>query len=497
MSSPLKKQIASASLLLVLLLSRPHLCPAQWYVSQQGHLLDANPRIGSMGINPNARLDALIPRINLYITGNVRAGARFQGFIPYRNVGEFTSTLGSSALSDFHRDSVGIADLSSPFAAPRPYIDPSRSLTGIRSGRVVRTHQAFQPARPAADAVGPQSANFNNRGLPLTPLDRSVFSGLSGSFGLPGLSGSSYPSLAVGSPYSAQISIDPRYRLSTPIPTQLIRPSSTPLPPEDLRIQPQPQTTQEKQTPETGLPPQSGESIFPGDLQTQLPPYELSQGNFPADTWNPWLNQYLTSGYGPLLSRRDFTAKPPASYPGPLTTKPPVVGPTKSGFLPAPRALPAKPVLSPARQTQPEDYLRLGEQLMQQQKYYRAADAFEKALIYHAAGALLAAGEFRSAAENLNQALIQDPKLLETKIDLPALFGDPEKFDRRLEELNRLLEQAPNPTMFFLQGYILFRTGALEQAQNALTRTRRDRPPIPALDHLLNAIKNPDNIKQP
>jgi len=53
----------------------------QQYASQEGHALDANPGIGTFGLNVERRFDPLVPRVNLYITGNVRGGGRFQGLI--------------------------------------------------------------------------------------------------------------------------------------------------------------------------------------------------------------------------------------------------------------------------------------------------------------------------------------------------------------------------------------------------------------------------------
>ncbi|MCK5271565.1 MAG: hypothetical protein KAJ52_03270, partial [Sedimentisphaerales bacterium] len=77
----MKNNIAGLIVLFLSVLSvlsvRTGVANGQYYVSQQGHLLDANPRIGSFGLNTNARLDSLIPRANLYVTGNITGGARF------------------------------------------------------------------------------------------------------------------------------------------------------------------------------------------------------------------------------------------------------------------------------------------------------------------------------------------------------------------------------------------------------------------------------------
>jgi len=151
---------------------------AQQYASQDGHFLDANPRLGSMGINPNARLDALVPRVNnnLYITGNITGGGSFQGIIPYRSPMEFQGALGSSTLSNFRRDSVGVNNLSSSLPARQPFVDYSRTLTGIRQRQVVRSHEFYQPKRVATTPFTVRNNLQYNQNLAMRPLEQPNFS---------------------------------------------------------------------------------------------------------------------------------------------------------------------------------------------------------------------------------------------------------------------------------------------------------------------------------
>ena len=151
---------------------------AQQYASQDGHFLDANPRLGSMGINPNARLDALVPRVNnnLYITGNITGGGSFQGIIPYRSSMEFQGTLGSSTLSNFRRDSVGVNNLSSGLPTRHPFVDYSRTLTGIRQRQVVRSHEFYQPKRVATTPFTVRTNLQYNQNLAMRPLEQPNFS---------------------------------------------------------------------------------------------------------------------------------------------------------------------------------------------------------------------------------------------------------------------------------------------------------------------------------
>jgi hypothetical protein len=149
---------------------------AQYYASQDGHLLDANPRLGSMGIN-NARLDALVPRVNnLYITGNITGGGNFQGLVPYRSPMEFQGTLGSSTLSNFRRDSVGINNMTSTIPARQPFVDFSSSLTGIRQGRIVRSHNINQLKQVAPTPFSNRINQQQNQNLAIRPLAQPNFS---------------------------------------------------------------------------------------------------------------------------------------------------------------------------------------------------------------------------------------------------------------------------------------------------------------------------------
>jgi len=148
----------------------PASSPAQQYVSQDGHLLDANPRIGSLGINPNARLDALMPRLdhNLYITGNVTRGASFQGLVPYSSFDEFKYASGFGVLDDFRRDSVGGGDLTGGLITAQPYLETSRSITRLQGTSVISTQELYQALAGPAGVSGSWAANAAGGGAGLS-----------------------------------------------------------------------------------------------------------------------------------------------------------------------------------------------------------------------------------------------------------------------------------------------------------------------------------------
>jgi hypothetical protein len=122
-----------------------HAARAQVYQVQQGNVLDANPQMGSGGLNRPARtydFDAG----NRIISGNVTGGAGFQGFSPIRSpnqlfiaqptVGLAPFGLPSESLSTFRRDTLSVADVQrgGTFRAPpQPYYSPQSTVTDVRS----------------------------------------------------------------------------------------------------------------------------------------------------------------------------------------------------------------------------------------------------------------------------------------------------------------------------------------------------------------------------
>jgi hypothetical protein len=77
---------------------------------ETGNVLDANPRIGSGGINTATGAGSGI-NSQLYITGQVTGLGRFRGRVPYRAANQLGLSLPSASLEDFQRRSVGLADV--------------------------------------------------------------------------------------------------------------------------------------------------------------------------------------------------------------------------------------------------------------------------------------------------------------------------------------------------------------------------------------------------
>ncbi len=143
----------------------------QKYSAQDGRLLDANNRLGSMGWNSSGSIDALSNRKNGIFTGNISGGMRFQGAVPYSNTLEFQGNT-TSTLTNFRRDSVGVSQLSTGLNYGQLYIDPARSLTTSHNGNIINTQSISRISTMLNQQV--QSAghsNFLNNSL--TNTDRT------------------------------------------------------------------------------------------------------------------------------------------------------------------------------------------------------------------------------------------------------------------------------------------------------------------------------------
>ncbi|MGD8500257.1 MAG: hypothetical protein PVJ86_06400, partial [Phycisphaerales bacterium] len=108
-----------------------------------GNPATGNP-IGSSTVPPSSIRSGLLGTPdpidtsgNLLITGNVRHGRHFRGTVPYRSTRSFGSSLGSSSLSSFLRDTAGSEDFGrySYTYRTQPYYSQSETVTTMVPGR--------------------------------------------------------------------------------------------------------------------------------------------------------------------------------------------------------------------------------------------------------------------------------------------------------------------------------------------------------------------------
>lgn len=107
---------------------------------------------------------------NLVMTGNVRRGMYFRGNMPYQSPTSFTSSLGTSSLSSFLRDSAGPEDIGSRSAGygVQPYYSGTETVTTTRPGRP----EVVSPTSAMMSAAVQQDTRSAGAGVP--GLDASL-----------------------------------------------------------------------------------------------------------------------------------------------------------------------------------------------------------------------------------------------------------------------------------------------------------------------------------
>ena len=113
---------------------------------------------------------------NLLITGNVRRGRHFRGNVPYRSPTSFGSSLGSSSLSSFLRDTTGSEDFQtySNYYGTQPYYSPTETVTTMMPG----SSEVFRPeSRGMSTRVqqNTRTAETDVSGLEFQPKEQSLF----------------------------------------------------------------------------------------------------------------------------------------------------------------------------------------------------------------------------------------------------------------------------------------------------------------------------------
>jgi len=113
---------------------------------------------------------------NLLITGNVRRGRHFRGNVPYRSATSFGSSLGSSSLSSFLRDTAGSEDMKmySNKYGTQPYYSPTETVTTMTPGRA----EIFRPTSTRISTRSQQdtrTAGTDVSGLEFQPKGQALF----------------------------------------------------------------------------------------------------------------------------------------------------------------------------------------------------------------------------------------------------------------------------------------------------------------------------------
>jgi len=143
---------------------------------QDGQALDANPQIGRGGYNTAASVAGPI-NSQLYVTGQVTGLGAFRGRTGYYGQNQLHLDVPSARLSDFRRQSVGLQQVlaGQPYLAS-PYLDRTRTamkVDDMLAGRAAVGSSMPATALPSSSAVGQELyinalTDYQALGSPLT-----------------------------------------------------------------------------------------------------------------------------------------------------------------------------------------------------------------------------------------------------------------------------------------------------------------------------------------
>jgi hypothetical protein len=510
---------------------------AQQQIAQDGRLFDANPALDGDRYNYAQPLPPLLGG-NPYVTGNVGRGLSLRSFSPIASTTAFHAALGSNLLSNFIRDSVSVGQAYSPGGGltPNPFFDPVQTVPTVS---YLRGFSNFEPATPA-QPLGPMGSGAARTGFPAAgelalygvpparppvydtsqaspsqllgqPLNLELSSGI---FGLE-------PPRLPGPLSQAELQPNPSY-VPEPVPNplgldQAEAPAETAQGPLDLRIWPGPLV--EGATPLDVLAQENARRLLtdwmaptvgqPGEVSETAgaephPPAGLA-GLTPGRVPAPGTG--IEPGADVFTDMRlalELSQNPQPEWYSEIFEP--------AGMVPT-QAQPESPTLALERETRAadaaeeflnrmfeaplqtfvgrsatlvNDELGKAETAMALGRYYDAVRHYERVRILDPANplpligkghALLAAGEYVSAATSLINGLERFPELARFQVDLQVLMGGGEVVDIRRADLMKQLERREDPQLRFLLGYLELHAGMTEFGMQNLEKAAGEAEP--------------------
>ena len=486
----------------------------QFYV-EQGHVQDANARLGSGGLNRPVNVYDFRAG-NRLVTGNVTAGRSFRGYSPVRDpsqlflsrtLGRSTADLagvpselagttlrglGSTRLSDFQRDSASVGEIvygQSRFGQPRPFYHSSSTVantgaisSGLNRPGTSQLHSLYMlpstELRPlsAGPALPDRSGRSGtllktetqlmriNTGEPITgPVNRrlagsSLFSHVR-AVPVNALAARAERDAALGAAVGGPV--DLRISGTEPIDTRV-----------DLAV------------PEVGGVALMRPTGSPLD-QVLVP---AGEGAWPANgSLGEVLGSVVVGGRPPrqmagsLTDAADVFASMRAASAQTVRPLTPEVEGADAGVttpdvsirprVDSKREVMAKPVRTfvGRRESAVNEYLAKGEALLKSGDYYKAANQYDLARVVDPRNplpplgrsmALLAAGDYMTSANNLFLAISLFESLANFQIDLAAFIPpDLNVLDRRRAYLENRLEVFDDFRLRFLLGFAEYCSG--------------------------------------
>lgn len=508
------------------------LVSAQYMVPQDGRLFEVNTMVGG-GFDYTRPVSPLMSG-NPFATGNVGRGLSLRSYSPIASTSTFRASLGSDSLSNFIRDSISPSAAYSPSAGlfASPYYDPARTvpsagyLQGYYDFRPGVADQSYINQWPSAGvAPGMQIlAQPGQQPAVATPYDlfghdrsrqlgQPYNAALSSSiFGVPG---PQFPGVSDNALTLPNANFVPRVGFDNwgmpRVEEPTVEPERLAVQPLDLRITPS--SPIESHTPiDTALLPAT--PGMPPSLPTELTPAV----NFPVQPGVTFRPGATTSGglvppgmelrpggdiYTDMRMALELSLNPQADWFQAMQdavgqgSQDQAVSPTDAVQRQLRAVDAAAEFLTKLFESPLETFagsdpsaanqeIRQAEAAMDVGRYYDAVRFYERAAaiapgnplpLIGQGHALLAAGEYLSAAMSLIAGLDRFPDLSRFQVDLVALMGGGEIVDIRRADLMRMLERREDPQLRFLLGYLETNTGMADSGLQHLEKAAEDAPP--------------------
>jgi hypothetical protein len=398
--------------------------------------------IGPATIPPSTYSNDLVPRSNpidnsgnLVMTGNVAAGMQFRGRVPYGAATDLRTSLGSTYLDAFLRNSQGSLEAGSQFGDRIPFYSPTATVARMVPGST----DLFTPSTGWGWILP--------TGVPKGDSDdtsRSTWS------------------IMDGTAEEAQQTIQ-RYSfqgLWTGLQTT------------------QSQVTVQSATSQEGF---VGMPALPEDRDT----------NEPLDRFRIGLDR---GGMDRGLEGWD-TEETPSDPCGPAVRFP-VMGTSSPK---RDKTIHPVGTLDGFWQTRYEQCMEMARTRLKEGHPQQAVDAYTLAILYKPADtlalagkshALFVCGEFVSSALFLERALEICPDYTSIPIDLAQWVGGVEVLRSRVEEASYYLRQNDSPELRLILAYAYYRMGDMRTAQETVEKATEGARPRPALQVLKQAVSD-------
>ncbi len=414
--------------------------------------------IGSPTQVPSARQSGLIPSrpntagsyANDIVTGNVGGGRQFRGVVPYSSFlysQQGFDDSGSVSVSNFIRRSTGY----------ETYYDPQRTVTTLKRDGL----SGLQPpvvGGQAAPAVNPSQAWLDSFDLtrvitpprqarPLVEPDLSPRVFEEGEADL-------YDEMATLDPLKRYFPEEVREGEET-VPDALTVPR-----PEDVRPMDEVERSNLYENIREQLRQEQEEAVPQEPAVEEKEPQEEPQKETPEEA--------LARAQAPVLRREYGSFKNLA-------------------------------------QVRYGEYMDLGQKLLREGRFYKAADAFELANVWDPESslarlarshALLGAGEYMSSAYYLHEALNRDPDLARVRVKIESLVGGRDLYESRINELTTWQTRSQSGEMALLLSYLMFMDNKAQRATDLLEQAAGVMPESKAVAALQRAIANPQDMIQ-